>query len=216
MLPLPFGNGSRQWIFELRRIENEPSILACPPYFKLKKKLDSISSYPLLRAWLLRCERKKWVMTQPLALMRLTFGNKTTGNNREIADCTAPSLTAFWWKMKKWRRAFSGAHAKNPTGPTTVQKSIVPACSICYSKIRAWIASGPRTWKWTRMRLCALIVLADVKTEGLREKLRIWIHAYQTWNCWNCRFEASTGKVGEQTTVQKMDTCSCAGVGYVT
>ena len=65
-----------KWIFELCRIASETSILACPPYFMLR-----LISYPPLC-----CERKKWVM-------RLTLGNRT--NNSEVADCTAPSLTAF-------------------------------------------------------------------------------------------------------------------------
>ena len=79
-------------MFELRRIKNKPSSFVCPPYFKLtlsglfQVEKNSFNIQLSTRISPLRYERKKWAM-------RLTFGNKT--NNSEVADCTAPSLTAF-------------------------------------------------------------------------------------------------------------------------
>ena len=86
-------------IFELRRIENEPSIRAIVPlisswrWFQVKNKV--IFNIQLSTAALL--EKKMG----DASYLQLTFGSKT--NNREVADCTAASLTAFWWKRKKWR-----------------------------------------------------------------------------------------------------------------
>ena len=71
--------GASKRIFDLRRIEDEPSFLACPPYFKLTLisswSLVSISCYPLLRR-----EKKKWAM-------RLTVSDLSVVTERQRASC---------------------------------------------------------------------------------------------------------------------------------